>query len=54
MYGKKDTVFSDATLMLHAMSLTIHIPGRRERARFDAPIPLRFKKVIRKLREMYR
>ena len=54
IYGIKDTVFSDATLMLHAKSLTIHIPGRRERARFDAPIPLRFKKVIRKLREMYR
>jgi len=51
IYGKKDASFPGATLMLHARTLMIVLPGRSVMSRFDAPIPLRFKKVIATLKE---
>lgn len=53
VYGKKDPAFPGATLMLHARSLRIALPGCVRRSRFIAPIPLRFKKILARLRELY-
>lgn len=53
VYGKKDPSFPGATLMLHAKALSIRLPGKTDFTRFDAPIPLRFKKVIAALRKRY-
>lgn len=53
VYGKKDPQFPGATLMLHAMKLTIMLPGNTIPATFEAPLPVRFKKVIRTLRERF-
>ena len=41
--------FSGFTLMLHALSLAIVIPGESEQRVFKAPLPDRFKKIIAKL-----
>ena len=53
IYGKKDALFPDATLMLHARMLRIMLPGGKVPSRFMAPIPRRFKKVIRTLKGRY-
>jgi len=53
IYGKKDPNFPKATLMLHARSLTIKIPGKKEPMRFIAPIPGRFKRILKLIRELY-
>jgi 23S rRNA pseudouridine1911/1915/1917 synthase len=53
VYGKKDRSFPDATLMLHAKTLVITLPGNERASRFDAPIPIRFRKVIRALKRLY-
>jgi len=53
IYGKKDSLFIDATLMLHARTLKIKLPGSPKYSRFDAPIPIRFKKVIKILKEKF-
>jgi 23S rRNA pseudouridine1911/1915/1917 synthase len=42
LYGKKDSSFSDATLMLHARRLKILLPGREKASVFQAPLPPRF------------
>lgn len=51
IYGKKDTLFPHATLMLHARSLRIRLPGNETTTLFEAPIPVRFKEVLKKLKE---
>jgi 23S rRNA pseudouridine1911/1915/1917 synthase len=53
VYGKKDAIFTDATLMLHARKLVIRLPGETKGTLFSAPVPARFRKVIRKLQELY-
>ena len=53
IYGKKDAVFDSATLMLHAKTLGIRLPNSEEFSQFSAPIPRRFRKVLKKLHEMY-
>ena len=45
--------FQSASLMLHAYLLKIFMPGKKERLIFKAPVPLRFKKVLRTLHEKY-
>lgn len=53
VYGKKDSLFTDASLMLHARLLGIRLPPMqgKENSRalqvFKAPVPLRFKKVLK-------
>ncbi|MHC6204069.1 RluA family pseudouridine synthase [Breznakiellaceae bacterium SP9] len=42
VYGVKDTVYPNASLMLHAKSLSIVLPAREEPAVFSAPFPERF------------
>jgi len=53
VYGKKDRLFPDATLMLHARSLRICLPGSETPVTFEAPVPLRFKKILKTLKEMF-
>lgn len=53
MYGKKDARFPGATLMLHARSLRVSLPGHAQPSAFEAPIPPRFVKVLAKLKELY-
>lgn len=53
VYGKKDRVFTDATLMLHAYKLSIHLPGNPRRTLFCAPLPRRFRQILDRLKELY-
>ncbi len=46
LYGKRDSRFPDATLMLHAFSLALDHPRTKQRMRFRAPMPARFKAVL--------
>jgi len=46
IYGGEDARFPGATLMLHAYSLTILLPGRRAPTRFRAPLPPHFRKLL--------
>ena len=55
IYSKtKSTVFENATLMLHAYKLKIMLPGRNEKSVFTAKVPVRFKKVLKKLHESFK
>jgi 23S rRNA pseudouridine1911/1915/1917 synthase len=47
LYGKEDRRFADASLMLHARSLEITLPGRSAPSRFTAPAPERMKALIK-------
>ncbi|MFA6855575.1 MAG: RluA family pseudouridine synthase [Treponema sp.] len=53
IYGKKDELFPDATLMLHARELIIRLPDNKKFKIFRADIPERFKNVIEILRKKY-
>lgn len=52
LYGRSDARFPGAGLMLHARSLEIRLPGQEERQRFDAPLPARFRRVLRELQSL--
>ena len=47
IYGRKDPRFPKATLMLHAFRLSILLPGAEAPAIFTAPVPERFRKILR-------
>lgn len=53
IYGRKDSLFSSATLMLHSRFLSIFLPGNKKRSNFTAPTPVRFKKVMNRLHKLY-
>jgi 23S rRNA pseudouridine1911/1915/1917 synthase len=53
IYGKRDALFPTATLMLHAHSLKIRLPGAASRRIFVAPVPPRFRKVLKALARRY-
>jgi 23S rRNA pseudouridine1911/1915/1917 synthase len=46
LYGGADPRFPGASLMLHARSLSILLPGRDKPDLFRAPLPERFRKII--------
>jgi 23S rRNA pseudouridine1911/1915/1917 synthase len=50
LYGRPDPRFPSATLMLHSWRLAIRLPGEAEPREFRAPLPERFRQVIRALR----
>ncbi len=52
LYGRPDPRFPEATLMLHARSLTIRLPGESELRVFAAPLPARFRAVLRELQSL--
>ncbi len=45
-YGRKDNVLPDASLMLHAYSLKIRLPGEEETRTFRAALPERIRTMI--------
>jgi 23S rRNA pseudouridine1911/1915/1917 synthase len=49
IYGRPDPEFAGATLMLHAYSLAITLPGRGSMRRFHAPLPARFTDLLERL-----
>ena len=51
-YGRKDSRLPDVTLMLHAYSLTIKLPGEDTPRTFRAPLPSRFKKTLQTLNDL--
>lgn len=53
VYGKKDSLFSSATLMLHSYKLGIRLPNSDEFTEFTSPVPRRFKKVLKTLHEKF-
>jgi 23S rRNA pseudouridine1911/1915/1917 synthase len=52
LYGRRAARFPEATLMLHARSLTITLPGESEPRTFRSPIPARFRLVLRGLQSV--
>lgn len=53
IYGNKSTLFPKATLMLHARLLEIRLPNCQDFSSFKAPVPVRFKKVLKVLHGKY-
>lgn len=53
VYSKRDSLFPDATLMLHARLLKINIPEKGECV-FKSPTPSRFLRVMRVLKSRYK
>ena len=49
LYARRDSSFPETPLMLHAYRLSIQLPGEEEHTTFRAPVPTRFKKVLRAL-----
>jgi 23S rRNA pseudouridine1911/1915/1917 synthase len=49
IYGRKDPLFPDATLMLHARSLRLRLPGEEEPRTFVSPIPERMRSLLARL-----
>ena len=47
IYSRKDPHTPPVSLMLHALSLSIVLPGRKDYRKFIAPLPDRFKKIIK-------
>jgi 23S rRNA pseudouridine1911/1915/1917 synthase len=52
LYGFTDTLFPKASLMLHAKSLAIILPGEDTQRVFKAPLPERFTAMIRSLNDL--
>jgi 23S rRNA pseudouridine1911/1915/1917 synthase len=50
IYGKADSSFQSASLMLHAKSLSLVLPGREIQQTFRTTLPERFREVMRVLR----
>jgi 23S rRNA pseudouridine1911/1915/1917 synthase len=53
IYGIQDPLFPQASLMLHAKSLSLLLPGGTEIETFRTPLPSRFRELIGKLEEMH-
>lgn len=55
LYGRreKNGIFPEATLMLHARLLSLRLPGTDIFTDFKAPVPIRFKSVLRVLHQKY-
>jgi 23S rRNA pseudouridine1911/1915/1917 synthase len=49
LYGRKDNLFPEATLMLHARRLRISLPGAAEPTTFKTELPQRFREVMASL-----
>lgn len=53
IYGSKNSVFPDATLMLHSSLLALRLPNNQDFTTFSTPTPLRFKKILKVLHGKY-
>ena len=47
LYARRDGRFPEATLMLHAYSLSIELPGEETMSVFRAPLPDRMRSILR-------
>jgi 23S rRNA pseudouridine1911/1915/1917 synthase len=52
LYGFREALFPRASLMLHAKSLSLRLPGEAEYRTFKTPLPDRFLEVMRTLHRM--
>jgi 23S rRNA pseudouridine1911/1915/1917 synthase len=52
LYGFRDALFPQASLMLHAKSLSLRLPAEAEDRTFTTPLPERFFEVLGTLRGM--
>ncbi len=52
IYSRQDPRFSEATLMLHALSLEVNHPETGLRSMFRAPMPVRFKTIIKEIKKI--
>ena len=50
LYGRQDSRFPKALLMLHSRSLGLVLPGHEEPVLFKSPLPERFREIIGRLR----
>jgi len=50
LYGGRDPRFPGATLMLHAWRLRLRLPGQEQEREFRAPLPARFRSLLRSLK----
>ena len=53
LYGKKDDVFPEARLMLHAKKLTIRLPTAKKFSTFRSAVPERFRETLAALKKKY-
>ena len=53
IYGREDSAFPNVTLMLHAKSLSLVLPGFNKPQKFRTPLPERFREVIHVLNRRY-
>ena len=53
IYNKKDSVFPDATLMLHSVQLKVKLPGKNDFTTFRTKTPERFLKTVNKLKKRF-
>lgn len=53
IYGMRDKLFPDATLMLHAQKLVLRLPNQTAFTTFRSRTPARFKAIIKELRKRY-
>lgn len=53
IYGSKNQVFPDATLMLHSSLLSLRLPECQDFTEFKSPTPQRFRKVMQVLHGKY-
>lgn len=53
IYGKPDSLFPDAKLMLHSRQMIIKTSSEKKYRRFTAAVPFRFMETIRILREKF-
>lgn len=54
IYGSKNSVFPNATLMLHSSLLALRLPQREDFVTFKTATPVRFKKILKVLHEKYK
>ncbi len=52
LYARNNRLFSNIGLMLHAYRLTIRLPGSGKEQTFVAPLPDRFRRVLRALADL--
>jgi 23S rRNA pseudouridine1911/1915/1917 synthase len=50
VYGRKDRRFPEVRLLLHAITITLTMPFEKTERSFRAPLPERFREVIREIR----
>ena len=52
IYGRRDNAMPEVSLMLHAYSLAIRLPGDEKPRVFRTPLPARFKKTIKAIEDL--